>query len=188
MPSPLLRRVAIGAAVALVLAAAAIPVAQRVMTLVPPGITPVTGFEAARYMGRWFEIARLDHRFERGMTDVTAEYTLNQDGSVQVVNRGLKGGEWQSITGTARFRGDPSVASLAVTFFPLLPGGYHVFALDKGYRWAVVSGPDRDYLWILAREPQMDQAEYDRLVGIARENGFAVEGLIRVSHGNQTGS
>lgn len=183
-----LRRAAIGVAGLVVLAAAAIPVTQRVMTRVPDGITPVTGFDAARYMGEWFEIARLDHRFERGMTDVTARYTLNDDGTVKVVNRGLRDGAWNSIEGVARFRGSPDVASLAVSFFPLFPGGYHVFALDQDYRWAVISGPSRDYLWILAREPQMDQATYDRLLGIARENGFAVDRIIRVSHDTPAGS
>lgn len=138
--------------VAGILAAIAIPTARAVMTRVPAGIEPVTGFDAARYMGQWFEIARLDHRFERGMTDVTATYSLNDDGTVKVVNRGLKNGAWESIEGTARFRGAPDVASLAVSFFPVIAGGYHVFALDEGYRWALVSGPDRGYLWLLARE------------------------------------
>lgn len=170
-------------AAALALAAATTACARAVMTRVPAGIEPVTGFQVARYMGQWYEIARLDHRFERGMTDVTADYALNDDGSVRVVNRGLKNGEWKSVEGTARFRGDPSVASLAVTFFPGFPGGYHVFELDPDYRWAMISGPNRGYLWILARAPDMDKATWDRLVGIARAKGFDTRGLIRVTHG-----
>ena len=158
------------------------------MTRVPSGITPVEGFEIERYMGRWYEIARLDHRFERGMTDVTADYRLRPDGTVQVVNSGLRGGERRSADATARFRGDPSVASLAVTFFPGFPGGYHVFALDEDYRWAVISGPDRGYLWILARQPEMDEGLYQQLVGIARDRGFPVDRLIRVSHGTGSGA
>ena len=169
-------------AIGLAALAAADACSRAVMTRVPAGIEPVTGFEAQRYMGRWHEIARLDHRFERGMTDVTADYTLNPDGSVRVLNRGRKDGEWRSIEGTARFLGAPDVASLGVTFFPGFTGGYHVFALDEAYRWAVISGPNRGYLWILAREPRMDQATYDRLVGLARDKGFDVDGLIRVSH------
>ncbi|HRO15283.1 MAG TPA: lipocalin family protein [Paracoccus sp. (in: a-proteobacteria)] len=170
-------------AIALALAAAAAAGGRAVMTRVPAGIEPVTGFDAARYMGRWYEIARLDHRFERGMTDVTADYALNGDGSVRVVNRGLKNGAWKSVEGTAHFRGDPSVASLAVTFFPGFPGGYHVFELDPDYRWAMISGPNRGYLWILAREPVMDEATFGRLTGIAQAKGFDTQGLIRVSHG-----
>ena len=88
---------------------------RAVMTRVPRGIEPVTGFEAPRYMGRWYEIARLDHRFERGMTNVTADYALNEDGSVRVVNSGVRNGRRKSVEGTARFKGDPSVASLAVS-------------------------------------------------------------------------
>ena len=165
-------------ALALAALAATAACTRTVMTRVPAGIEPVSGFEVARYMGRWHEIARLDHRFERGMTEVTADYSLNDDGTVKVVNRGLKDGQWKSIEGTARFLGDPSVASLGVTFFPGFPGGYHVFALDPEYRWAMISGPNRGYLWILAREPRMDEGEYRRLVGLAKDKGFAVEGLI----------
>lgn len=165
-------------------ALAAIAACSRaVMTRVPAGIEPVAGFDAGLYMGRWYEIARLDHRFERGMTDVTADYALKGDGSVRVVNSGIKDGRRKSIEGTARFKGDPTVASLAVTFFPGFPGGYHVFALDEGYQWAVVSGPDRGYLWILARQPGMDDELYRQLVGIAQDRGFPVEELIRVTHG-----
>ncbi|WP_134724899.1 lipocalin family protein [Paracoccus luteus] len=162
--------------------AAAIACSRAVMTRVPAGITPVTGFDVERYMGKWHEIARLDHRFERGMTDVSATYALNGDGTVRVVNRGLRNGRPKSITGTARFLGDPATASLAVTFFPGFPGGYHVIALDPDYRWAVVCGPDRGYLWILARAPRLDQATWQRLVAIARDNGFDTEGLILVPH------
>ena len=158
--------------------------ARAVMTRVPRGITPVEGFEVERYMGRWYEIARLDHRFERGMTDVTADYRLQPDGTVQVVNSGMRGGQRRSARATARFRGDPSVASLAVTFFPGFPGGYHVFALDEDYRWALVSGPDRGYLWILARRPGIEPGLYRQLVGIARDRGFPVDRLIRVRHGD----
>lgn len=174
-----IRTLAIGLATLAALSACS----RAVMTRVPGGITPVTGFDAPRYMGRWYEIARLHHRFERGMTDVTADYALNADGSIRVVNSGIRNGRRRSIEGTARFRGDPGVASLAVSFFPGFPGGYHVFALDKDYQWAVISGPDRGYLWILARRPDMDEALYQELVGIAQERGFAVGNLIRVSHG-----
>ena len=170
-----LRSIALGLAVLATASACAAPL----LTRVPVGIEPVRGFDVARYMGRWHEIARLDHRFERGMTDVTADYTLNDDGSVKVVNRGVRNGKPTSITGTARFRGDPAEASLSVSFFGI-PGGYHVFELDPDYRWAMISGPNRGYLWILAREPQMDEATYRRLVGIARDKGFAVDELIRV--------
>lgn len=155
-------------------------------TGVPRDITPVTGFDAQRYAGTWYEIARLDHRFERGLTNVSATYTLRDDGRVGVVNRGYdtEDCEWQSVDGSAKFRGDPRTASLAVTFQWPFAGGYHVFALDEtDYRWAIVSGPTREYLWILAREPRLAPELQTDLVARARAAGFAVERLIMVEHG-----
>ncbi len=171
-------------ALGLAMAAAAAACTRSVMTRTPHGIDPVEGFDVTRYMGTWYEIARLDHRFERGMTDVTATYSLNDDGTVKVVNRGTRDGARKDIEGTARFLGDPGIGSLGVTFFPGFPGAYHVFALDPDYRWALVSGPSRGYLWILARRPDMDPATYQRLVGMARDKGFDVDRLIRVDHAN----
>lgn len=153
-------------------------------TGVPNGVEPVRGFDVERYLGRWHEIARLDHSFERGMTDVTATYRRNEDGSIAVLNRGYQAdeGEWSEAHGTAYFRGDPDVASLAVTFFWPFYGGYHVTALDPAYRWSLVCGPNRGYLWLLAREPQLDPALRERIVAEARELGFPTGDLIWVSH------
>jgi apolipoprotein D and lipocalin family protein len=155
-------------------------------TGVPKGLEPVAGFEAERYMGKWYEIARFDHTFERGLTDVTATYTLRHDGAVRVVNRGydVEDSEWDEINGVARFRGEPTVASLKVSFLWPFYGGYHVIALDKeGYRWAMVVGPSRGYLWILSRSKQLDAAILDRLVQQAAEWGFETDELVYVSHG-----
>lgn len=154
---------------------------------IPEGLQPVRGFELARYEGRWYEIARLDHRFERGMTDVSAQYRAQPDGSVEVINRGwdARKNEWKEARGRALFQGDPGTASLKVSFFGPFYGGYHVIALDPGYRWALVSGPDRDYLWILARERQLEPAVRERLVEQARRAGFAVDRLIWVAHTRQ---
>jgi apolipoprotein D and lipocalin family protein len=152
-------------------------------TGVPKGLQPVTGFEPERYMGKWYEIARLDHRFERGLTDVSATYMLRDDGAVTVVNRGYdpEDAEWDDVEGVARFRGDPSVASLKVTFFWPFYGGYHVIALDReGYGWAMVAGPSRGYLWILSRTGQLAPAVLDRLVQQAADWGFATDDLIFV--------
>lgn len=170
-------------AVILASAAAATAAARALMTRTPVGVQPVTGFDVSRYIGDWFEIARLNHRFERGMSHVSASYSLNDDGTVKVVNRGRKAEQWKDIKGTARFQGEPDVASLAVTFFPGFPGGYHVFELSPDYRWAMIAGPNRGYLWILSRGKTLDEETYQRLVGIAREKGYDVDGLIRVDHG-----
>ena len=155
-------------------------------TGVPSGIEPVDDFEVERYAGVWYEIMRLDHRFERNLVDVTAEYQLREDGVVTVVNRGFdtRRCSWQSIEGTAKFRGAADVGSLAVTFFWPIRGGYHVFALDRDdYEWAMVSGPTRGYLWILARDPGLDEAIRLRLMDKAARLGFAAEDLIVVEHG-----
>ncbi len=154
-------------------------------TSIPRGMSAVANFDIERYLGTWYEIARLDHSFERGLSDVTAQYSLNDDGTVKVINRGYDAakGEWKEAEGRARFIGDPDVGSLKVSFFGPFYGGYHVVALDReDYAWAMVVGPNRDYLWILAREPELPDALYERLVAQAAEDGFAVDELIRVSH------
>jgi apolipoprotein D and lipocalin family protein len=155
-------------------------------TGVPDGIEPVRGFDAQRYLGTWYEIARLDHRFERGLDDVSASYAANPDGSIAVVNRGLERGQcrWKEARGRAVFLGPRDVGSLAVTFFWPFAGGYHVFALDeRDYGWALVSGPSRDYLWILARSPDLPEAVRADLVARAGALGFPVAQLIMVRHG-----
>lgn len=150
----------------------------------PSGIEPVSGFEPERYSGKWYEIMRLDHSFERGSTHVTAEYQAKADGTIRVINRGFDTDkcQWQSIEGTASFRKGPDIASLSVVFFWPLAGGYHVIALDEEYEWAMVSGPSRDYLWILAREPELDEKVRDKLVAQAEEWDFAVDELVQVEH------
>ncbi len=154
---------------------------------VPDGLEPVHMFEPGRYVGRWYEIARLDHRFERGLVDVTADYALAPDGSeLSVINRGYDPDEevWQQVEGTAKFRQGPDVASLSVTFFWPFAGGYHVLSLDPEYRWALVCGSDRDQLWILARSPDLPPQDVrDELVARASAWGFPVDELIWVPHG-----
>lgn len=153
---------------------------------VPEGITPVSDFDAERYVGTWYEIARLDFFFERGLDNVTATYELNADGTVRVFNRGYDTTtcRLEAREGRAEFTGSPEVASLAVSFFANFAGGYNVFILDDNYRYAVVAGSDRDNLWILSRTPQMNQATLDRLVSEAADAGFDVSKLVYV---DQTG-
>lgn len=160
-------------------------------TGIPDGLEPVRGFEPERYLGRWYEVARLDHRFERGLVDVSADYARNDDGSLSVVNRGYDPDDraWRQVEGTARFQGSPGVASLSVTFTWPFAGGYHVLALDPDYRWALVCGPSRDYLWLLARSPDLPPPEErERLVTQARAWGFPTNELIWVAHGVESSS
>jgi apolipoprotein D and lipocalin family protein len=144
---------------------------------------PVTGFAPERYLGTWYEIARLDHSFERGLTRVTANYAARPDGGIDVLNRGFdaESGEWQEARGRARFVGPRDVASLEVSFFGPFYGGYNVVDLDPGYTIALVVGPTRSYLWILARSPAPPRAEVDRLVARAQQLGFDTSELIFVS-------
>ena len=154
-------------------------------TGVPEGVTPVSNFDSKRYLGTWYEIMRLDHSFERGMDNVTATYSMNEDGTIVVINRGLKreSCEWEQADGKARFLGDRNVGSLGVTFQWPFEGGYHVMALDEeAYSYALVSGPDRGYLWLLARTPELDASVSALLVDMARELGFPVDELITVDH------
>ena len=166
-------------------AAAALLVVACSSPTPPSGVTVVDNFDAQRYLGRWYEIARFDHRFERGLEKVTATYSTMDDGGIQVINKGYNParGMWQQSVGKAYFTGDTRKAALKVSFFGPFYGGYNVIALDKDYRYALVCGPDRDYLWILSRTPTLPDAVKKQLVDIAAREGFAVEKLLWI---NQT--
>lgn len=147
----------------------------------------VDNFQLPRYLGTWYEIARLDHSFERGLDHVTANYTLRDDGGVKVTNRGYnaKKQQWQESIGKAYFIGSPQQASLKVSFFGPFYGGYNVIDLDDEYQHALIAGPNRDYLWILSRTPTIDNQTRDRLVAVAKQYGFPVEELIWVEQGER---
>ena len=149
-----------------------------------PFVPPVTDFDLDRYLGTWYEIARLDHSFERGLTRVSAEYTLREDGGVRVLNRGFNAAKnrWQEAEGRAYFVLDPNTAYLKVSFFGPFYGAYIVTELDPEFEYALVSGPNHDYLWILARTPHLEATVRDRLVARAKALGFATDELIWVEH------
>ena len=151
----------------------------------PDGVEPVRGFELDRYLGTWYEVARLDHRFERGLRNVTATYSLRDDGGVRVVNRGFdtEAGQWDEAAGKAYFVGAEDVGRLKVSFFGPFYGGYNVIELDKaGYQYALVAGPDRSYLWILSRTPELSPERLRTLIDKAASLGFATDELIFVDH------
>lgn len=150
---------------------------------VPAGVQTVSGVDLARYQGVWHEIARLDHSFERGLTCVSATYSGNPDGSIAVLNRGFDAasGTWKEARGRALPVGAPGTGRLKVSFFGPFYGAYNFLVLDPEYRYAMVCGPSRSYLWILARERPLDPAVYEALVAKAAAWGFPVEGLIRVT-------
>ena len=153
-------------------------------TLPPEGIEPVSPFNLQRYLGKWYEIARLDHSFERGLSDIQATYSMAEDGSVTVLNRGYDAarGNWREAKGHGVFTGEPTRAALKVSFFGPFYGGYNVIALDPAYRWAMVMGPDRSYFWILSRDKQLPADVKAQLLHQAQAAGVDTGKLIWVSH------
>ena len=149
-------------------------------TGVPEGITPVQNFDLTRYLGHWYEIVRLDHSFERGLTGVTATYSLREDGSVKVINRGwdAAASKWKEAEGRAVFVGSSSVGQLKVSFFGPFYGAYNIIELDPEYRYSMIAGPNRSYFWILAREPKLDPKTLEKLLSQARALGFDTDKLI----------
>ncbi|MEZ9526906.1 lipocalin family protein [Enterovibrio norvegicus] len=147
---------------------------------VPEGVTPVAGFDKDRYLGKWYEIARLDHSFERGMNKVTAEYSLQEDGGIKVVNRGFKADEqaWSEAAGRAYFVDSSSVGHLEVSFFGPFFSSYVVFELGEDYEYAFVSGYNTNYLWLLSRTPIVSDALLARFLRLAEEKGFDAEEVI----------
>lgn len=149
----------------------------------PDNITPVASFEAGKYLGKWYEIARLDHAFERGLDKVTAEYSMRDDGGIKVVNRGYNSAksEWKVAEGKAYFVDKPDTAYLKVSFFGPFYGSYIVFDLAPDYSHSLISGPDKSYLWLLSRTPTMDEPTKKRLVAKAQALGFDTSKLIYVT-------
>lgn len=151
-------------------------------TGLPKGIEPVTGFDQDRYLGTWYEIARLDHSFERGLSQVTAEYTLNDDGSIKVINRGYNAekGEWKEAQGRAKFVGDSDVGHLKVSFFGPFYASYVVFELDDDYSTAYITGYNRNYLWLMSRKPEVNEEVLEAFKARAAAEGFELGELIVV--------
>lgn len=152
----------------------------------PENIKPVERFQADRYLGTWYEIARIDHRFEKGLSQVTAQYSLRDDGGIKVVNRGYsaKDGKWKESVGKAYFVDGKDKGYLKVSFFGPFYGSYIVFGLEEtNYRYALVSGPDTSYFWLLSRSKDMDPVLRERLIAEAVAKGFKREDILLVDQG-----
>jgi lipocalin len=145
---------------------------------------PVRNFNVNRYLGTWYEIARFPHSFEKGLTGVTATYSLRDDGKIRVVNAGYKDslqGKFRSIEGKAKLAESENTGHLKVSFFLFFYANYYVLELDTvNYEYALVGSSSPDYLWILCRRPYMPEETYNMLVEKAKEKGYAVHKLIRV--------
>lgn len=143
----------------------------------------VDSVDLSRYVGRWYEIARLPNRFQKKCADsVTADYALRPDGKIEVVNRCRKAnGEYTTAKGKAKIVDKKTNAKLKVTFFWPFYGAYWILDLGPNYENAVVGDPSRDHLWILSRTPQMDEAVYQQLLARMQTRGFKTERMIRTS-------
>lgn len=149
---------------------------------IPEGIHPIENFDLSRYLGKWYELARIDHSFEKGLQRTQAEYSLATNGSIHVVNRGFnpKRGEWKISHGKAKPTMAPDIAALKVSFFGPFYGGYNVVALDDDYQWAMVIGSKLDYFWILSRQPSLPNGVQDRLMHQAKMLGVDLQKILWV--------
>lgn len=151
---------------------------------IPEGAIAVKPFDSERYLGKWYEIARFDFRFERGLNNTTANYSLNPDGSIRVENRGLDYAKkiWKKAVGKAKFVTTADEARLKVSFFGPFYGGYNVIALDTAYQYALIAGSDLSYLWILSRETTMPEDVKQNYLDLAKKIGFDTDALLWVEH------
>jgi len=145
--------------------------------------TVVEQFDIEKYLGTWYEIARYDHSFERGLVGVTANYSLRDDGKIKVVNSGYKGsleGEFSEAIGKAKIPNPNIPSKLKVSFFWIFYGDYFILELDKNYQWAVIGSSSDKYLWILSRIPHMEKETYTELIHKLKKRGYDVSELIEV--------
>ncbi|SEN11562.1 lipocalin family protein [Nitrosomonas marina] len=150
-------------------------------TGMPDGVVPVSNFDKQRYLGKWYEIARLDHSFERGLSHVTADYELREDGGIRVINRGFSAAEseWQEAEGKAYFVGNDDIGHLKVSFFGPFYGSYVVFDLDHdNYQYAFISGYNTSYLWLLSRTPEVGKDVKAKFIRLSDKLGFDTDELI----------
>ncbi len=169
------------------LGALAVMIGFSSCSTIPKGVVAVKSFDKERYLGKWYEIARIDFKYERDLNNTTAEYSINPNGTIKVDNKGYntKKGEWEQAIGKAKFVGDDKVAMLKVSFFGPFYSGYNVIALDPDYRYALVGGDNFDYLWILSRENTIPEEIKSNYLKIAGDFGYHTTDLIWVKHDKQ---
>ncbi len=145
--------------------------------------TVVKELDVDRYLGKWYEIARYDHQFERGLQGVTATYSYRDDGKIKVVNSGFKeslSGIKTEAVGKAKIPNLKIPSKLKVSFFWIFYADYFVLELDENYQWAVIGSSSDKYLWILSRTPQMEERVYNELLNKLTNRGYDVSKLIKV--------
>lgn len=167
-------------------AAAAIAVNLASCVTIPKGAKAVQPFDKQKYLGTWYEIARMDFKFERGLEKVSATYSLIDENTIRVDNKGYstKDQKWKESIGKAKLAGHTSEGRLKVSFFGPFYAGYNVIAIDPEYRYALVAGNNLNYLWLLSRDKTMPQQVKDNYLGIARSLGYQTEKLVWTKQGN----
>jgi apolipoprotein D and lipocalin family protein len=151
---------------------------------IPHGAMAVRPFDKEKYLGKWYEIARIDFKYERGLNNTTAEYSLNNNGTIKVDNKGynIKKGKWVEAIGKAKFVGDENIAMLKVSFFGPFYAGYNVIAIDDEYKYALIAGKNLKYLWILSRKQDIPAEIKDKYLRIAEKIGYNTTDLLWVKH------
>ena len=151
---------------------------------IPKNAKAVKPFDKEKYLGKWYEIARFDFKFERHLNNTTAEYSLNNNGSIRVNNKGYntQKNEWKQAIGKAKFVGDEHTAMLKVSFFGPFYSGYNVLAIDDNYKYALVAGASLKYLWILSREPSIPEDIKTKYLTLAKKIGFETSNLLWIKH------
>ncbi|RYD96566.1 MAG: hypothetical protein EOP54_13425 [Sphingobacteriales bacterium] len=151
---------------------------------IPKKARAVQNFDANKYLGTWYEIARFDYRFEKNMDNVSAQYSLKDKGNIKVFNSGhdYKKNTWKSSTGVAKFRINKRVGALKVSFFKPFYAGYNVVAIDEDYQYALVAGRNLKYLWLLSRKKTIPESVKQNYIKLAEEIGYDTSKLIWVKH------
>lgn len=176
MKSKYIALILIGAGIAFVLTSC--------KSTIPKKAVAVTNFDKAKYLGKWFEIARLDYKWEKNLNNVTAEYSLKDDGTIKVDNRGynVKKDKWEESIGKAKSVTKDDVGMLKVSFFGPFYSGYNVIAIDPDYKYALVAGESLKYMWILSREKTIPESVKADYLIKAQEIGYNVLDLVWVEH------
>jgi apolipoprotein D and lipocalin family protein len=156
---------------------------------IPQGVTAIQPFDKQKYLGKWYEIARIDFKYERGLNNTSAHYSLNANGTIMVVNKGYntQKGVWKQAIGKAKFVGDINVGMLKVSFFGPFYSGYNIIALDADYQYALIAGASFKYLWILSRQTTIPDAIKDEYLKMAEDYGFNTSNLLWVEHDKEEG-
>lgn len=168
----------------LIISCVVIAIFINACTYKPETAKPIESFNLDKYLGKWYEIARFDYKFEKNLDNVTAEYSLKENGNVKVLNKGYNyiKNKWESAEGKAKFRGEKNTAALKVSFFGPFYSGYNVVAIDDDYRFALVAGESLDYLWILSRETTIPENIKNQYLQIAKDIGYDTTKLVWVKH------